>query len=75
MSLKEAIPALDTLSTREKLALIEGLWADVSQDDDALPVSPAQQRLLDSRYAEHVAAPASGTTSWSEARERILKRL
>jgi len=75
MSLKEAIPGLDTFSTREKLALIEGLWADVSQDDDSLPVTPAQQRLLDARYAEHVANPAAGTTSWSDARERILKRL
>ena len=75
MSLKEAIPTLDTLSTREKLALIEGLWADISQDDDSLTVTPAQQRLLDARYAEHVANPAVGTTNWAEARERILKRL
>lgn len=75
MSLKEAIPTLDTLSTQEKLALIGELWADVSQQDDALPVTPAQQRLLDARYAEHVADPATGTTSWSEARDRILKRL
>lgn len=75
MSLKEAIPALDTLSTREKLALIEGLWANVSQGDDALPVTPTQQRLLDARYAEHLANPAVGTTNWAEARERILKRL
>lgn len=75
MSLKEAIPTLDTLSSREKLALIEGLWNDVSQEDETLAVTPAQQRLLDARYAEHVANPSAGTTSWSDARDRILKRL
>ncbi len=75
MSLKEAIPTLDTLSSREKLALIEGLWNDVSQEDETLTVTPAQQCLLDARYAEHVANPSAGTTSWSDARDRILKRL
>lgn len=54
MSLKEAIPTLDMLSTREKLALIEGLWADVSKEDESLLVTPAQQRLLDTRDRKSV---------------------
>lgn len=75
MSLKEAIPSIDTLSAQEKLALIEGLWTDLAKDEAALSVSPAHQRLLEARYAEHVANPAAGVTSWPEAKARILKRL
>jgi len=75
MSLKEAIPSLATLSTGEKLALIEGLWDEVARDEASLPVTQAQQSLLDARYAEHQTNPAAGIIPWDEARARILRRL
>jgi putative addiction module component (TIGR02574 family) len=70
-------PAFDyrRLSIAERLQLVEDIWDSIAADADteSLPVSEADQALLDQRLAEREANPDAGS-SWPEARERIVKR-
>lgn len=65
--------SLGTLSTAEKIALLERLWADLSQRPQELPSPDWHGDVL----AERIAAVREGQTSfgdWDAAKERLRGR-
>lgn len=48
---------IDALTTKDKAALIDELWADVVADEQAHPISPELAAKLDRRIAECEANP------------------
>ncbi len=66
--------SLATLSTTEKIALMERLWADLSQRPQEL-LSPDWHGDV---LAERIAAVQEGRTSfvdWNDAKQRLKDRL
>lgn len=66
--------SLDTLSTTEKLALMERLWVDLSQRPQHVPFPDWHGDVL----AERIAAVREGRTAfvdWNEAKQRLRDRL
>lgn len=66
--------SLDTLSTSEKIALMERLWADLSQRPQELPHPNWHGDVL----AERIAAVREGRTAfidWNDAKRRLRDRL
>jgi len=68
-----AISRTELLQLRldERLQLLEGLWDSIAAHPEALPLSEAQRRELDRRWALHVQDPGRGI-SWEQARAEIL---
>lgn len=65
--------SLATLSTAEKIALLERIWADLSQRPEELPSPDWHGDVL----AERLAAVRTGQTAfveWEEARRRLQGR-
>lgn len=65
---------LDTLSTTEKIALMERLWAELSQRPEELPSPDWHGDVL----AERIAAVREGRTAfidWNDAKRRLRDRL
>jgi hypothetical protein len=65
--------SLDQLTTTEKLALMERLWTDLSQNPETIP-SPAWHGAV---LAERREAARQGRTTfgaWEDARQRLLGR-
>jgi putative addiction module component (TIGR02574 family) len=69
--IKGAIPRFDEFSSAEKLLLLEELWDHLAGELAEVPVEDWQKRELERRYQEYVKNP-SGSSSWSEVRERLL---
>ena len=66
--------SLDTLSTVEKIALMERLWVDLSQRPKELPCPNWHGDVL----AKRIAAVREGRTAfvdWDEAKQRLRNRL
>ncbi len=66
--------ALDALSTPEKIALMEQLWADLSQRPQEIPLPDWHGVILE----ERIAAVREGRTSfvdWNDAKQRLRERL
>jgi putative addiction module component (TIGR02574 family) len=63
------------LSVAQRLQLVEAIWDSIAEDAglEALPLTSAEQALLDERLADLEAHPDAGAT-WPEARKRILDR-
>ena len=73
MSLAE-IPQLAKLSTEEKLQLVEDLWDSIAALPQDLPVSEAEQKLLEERWAAHRQNPATALTL-EEFKQQLAQRL
>ena len=73
MSLAE-IPQLAKLSTEEKLQLVEDLWDSIAASPQDLPVSEAEQRLLEERWAAHRQNPDTALTL-EEFKQQLAQRL
>jgi putative addiction module component (TIGR02574 family) len=58
------------LSVAERLELVEAIWDSIAASPEALPMTDAQKRELDSRLAEYQARPESGRT-WEEVRDSL----
>jgi putative addiction module component (TIGR02574 family) len=56
------IPQVQSLSIREKLELVDDLWKSVSADLDAMEVTQEEKDLLDERWSNFLANPASALT-------------
>lgn len=63
------------LSVAQRLQLVEAIWDSIAEDAglEALPLTTAEQALLDERLADLDAHPDTGG-SWPDARKRILDR-
>ncbi len=66
----ETIPALERLSSEEKLLLVSELWDEVTAHHSDVPVSQKLLDELDRRMEEFRRDPATATT-WDEAKQRI----
>jgi putative addiction module component (TIGR02574 family) len=57
------LPEVRSLSTHEKLQLVDELWQDVARDLGSLEVSKSEKELLDERWAAFLQDPSSGLES------------
>lgn len=64
---------ISSLSRAEKILLVEDLWDEIAQDEDAEPVSPALAAELNRRLEEFRRNPESGIP-WSEVKRQLLGR-
>ena len=68
MTLTELPPNVASLSTDEKLLLIDALWNSIAAEG-LPPLSDEQRAELDRRMAAYEADPSSGR-SWEQVRAR-----
>jgi putative addiction module component (TIGR02574 family) len=62
------------LSKSEKLLLVSELWDEIADNPEDLPLTEAQERLLDERYEQYCKNPEEGDP-WSAVKDRIRKML
>jgi putative addiction module component (TIGR02574 family) len=58
MTLTE-LPQVQALSVREKLELVDEIWASVSSNSDSLEVTQEEKDILDHRWADFLANPGA----------------
>jgi putative addiction module component (TIGR02574 family) len=62
--------AIFELSVAERIRLVEDIWDSIAASPESLPLTDAQKRELDRRWAEYQADPKAGR-SWGEVRESL----
>ena len=67
----ETIPALNRMTSAEKLLLVTELWDDLAAHPTEVPVAHEQLEELDRRMEEYRRDP-SQVTSWEAIQKRIL---
>ncbi len=65
--------SLDQLTTTEKLALMERLWTDLSQNPETIP-SPVWHGAVLEERREAVRQGRTNFEAWEDARQRLLGR-
>ena len=60
------------LPALERLRIASAIWDSVAEQPDHVPLTPAQVRELDARYADYLEHPADGIP-WDEAKSQILR--
>lgn len=63
---------IEDMTTEEKLQAMEALWADLCQQEEALPVYDWQKKLLD-RRERLIAEGKTRFIDWEESKRRIEK--
>ncbi|BAT55463.1 addiction module component [Nostoc sp. NIES-3756] len=61
---------ISQLSVAERIQLAEDLWDSISEQEQEVPLSEAQQQELDRRLASYQQNPANGST-WEEVKKRL----
>jgi putative addiction module component (TIGR02574 family) len=61
------------LPVPDRIKLVEDIWDSIAEESEDSPLTPAQKRELDRRLDSMRKNP-SRAVSWTEARQRILKR-
>lgn len=61
---------ISQLSVAERIQLAEDLWDSISQQQEELPLSEAQQQELDRRLENYQKNPTNGS-SWEEVKKRL----
>jgi putative addiction module component (TIGR02574 family) len=56
------LPAVQALTTREKLQLVDELWQEVAHDMDSLEITDEEKKLLDERWANFLNDPSRALT-------------
>lgn len=69
-----SIPAINQLSTEQKLELIGELWDEVMAHADEIPLHAWQKAELDRSYEEYVRSPETAKP-WPVVREQIRRSL
>ena len=64
---------IDRLDVEERLALVEEIWESIAAESAALPLTPAQQRELDSRIDDDDANP-DYVVPWEQVKARAPTR-
>ncbi|NLV43474.1 MAG: addiction module protein [Candidatus Hydrogenedentes bacterium] len=67
------IPEIASLTTPEKILLIEELWDDISADASCIPVPECHKQELDKRWECHRKEPGALLTV-EELQQRIEQR-
>ncbi|ALB41204.1 MULTISPECIES: addiction module protein [Nostocales] len=61
---------ISELSIAERIQLAEDLWDSILEQQEELPLSPAQQQELDRRLENYKKNPTNGS-SWEEVKKRL----
>jgi putative addiction module component (TIGR02574 family) len=61
---------ISELSIAERIQLAEDLWDSILEQQEELPLSPAQQQELDQRLENYKKNPTNGS-SWEEVKKRL----
>lgn len=61
---------ISQLSVAERIQLAEDLWDSISEQQEELPLSEAQQQELDRRLESYKQNPTNGS-SWTEVKKRL----
>ncbi|MBS9394353.1 MAG: addiction module protein [Dolichospermum sp. LBC05a] len=61
---------ISELSIAERIQLAEDLWDSILEQQEELPLSPAQQQELDRRLENYKKNPTNGS-SWEEVKKRF----
>lgn len=69
----DALTQFTDLSVSEKLMVVEGLWDQIAQSSDPLPIPDWQKEELDRRAEAALTNPIAGV-DWEEAKNRIRRR-
>ncbi len=69
MKLADA-PAIQSLSTEQKLQLVDELWTDIASAMESTPVSAMEKQLLSDRWAAYLSDP-SATLSIEEFQQTL----
>ena len=64
------LPEVRALSAREKLQLVDELWADVARDLESLEVTREEQEILEERWAAFLHDPSRALTL-NQFKERV----
>ncbi|MFK7790751.1 MAG: addiction module protein [Phycisphaeraceae bacterium] len=62
------------LPAKDRLELLNKLWAELGESDSVAPLTPAQRQVLDERIKEHEDNPDQ-VVPWEQARDQILDQL
>jgi len=65
---------LKEMTLREKLAVMESLWEDLSRSAEQLPSPPWHKQVLEERRAR-VASGKAKFVDWETAKQQLRKRL
>lgn len=68
-----AIEEILSLDVKARLELIEEIWASLSAQPEAVPLTATQRKELDRRKREHRRDP-SKAKPWSEVYSQLKKR-
>ena len=61
---------ISELSIAERIQLAEDLWDSILEQQEELPLSPAQQQELERRLENYKKNPTNGS-SWEEVKKRL----
>ena len=64
--------AIDQMTIEEKLQVMEALWSDLCQHEEALPVHDWQKEILDERE-RLIETGGAQFVDWEEAKKRITR--
>lgn len=67
------IPEIESLSTPEKILLIEDIWDSIASDESSVPVPQSHLKELERRFKRYKAHPGKLLTSeelWSRIEAR-----
>jgi len=64
---------LRRLSKSEKILLINDLWDEVAHEGDAPPLSQAQEKMLDERFAQFLETPEQGKP-WHDVKKELSQK-
>jgi putative addiction module component (TIGR02574 family) len=63
----------DQLSVEDRLALVQEIWDGIAADVERAPLTEAQRRELERRWADSLARP-DAVTPWEEVKAKALAR-
>ena len=61
---------ISELSIAERIQLAEDLWDSILEQQEELPLSPAQQQELERRLENYEKNPTTGS-SWEDVKKRL----
>jgi len=67
------IPEINSLSTSEKILLVEDLWDRIAVDESSVPVPQSHKEELDKRLRRYKSHPGN-ILSLEELQERVERR-
>ena len=67
------IPEINSLSTSEKILLVEDLWDRIAVDESSVPVPQSHKEELDKRLRRYKSHPGN-VLSLEEIQERVERR-